>query len=57
MVEILKREDTNDRVALLQSIPLQSSKTTIQISNLTSGSYLFKVKSPKGTIVKKIVKN
>lgn len=42
---------------LLQSIPLQLPKTTIQINNLASGSYLIQVKSPLGTIVKKIVKN
>jgi len=42
---------------LLQSIPLQTFKTTLQINHLTSGIYLVQVKSPKGMIVKKVVKN
>lgn len=42
---------------LLQSIPLQSSKTTIQINDIPSGLYLVELKNPRGTIVKKIIKN
>ena len=42
---------------LLQSIPLKSDKTTIQINELISGLYLVKVKSSEGMIVKKLVKN
>ena len=42
---------------LMQSIPLRSNKTSIQIDNLTSGIYLVHVKGPEGTIVKKVVKN
>jgi len=42
---------------LLQSIPLQTFKTTLQINHLATGMYLVQVKSPKGMIVKKAVKN
>ena len=42
---------------LLQSIPLQTTKTIIQINNLTSGIYLVQIKNARGMMVKKIVKN
>jgi uncharacterized delta-60 repeat protein len=42
---------------VLQSILLQSNKTTIQINNLKSGIYFVHVKSHGGMIVKKFIKN
>jgi alpha-tubulin suppressor-like RCC1 family protein len=42
---------------LLQSIPLQNFKTTLQIDDLALGVYLVQVKNPKGMTVKKIIKN
>ena len=42
---------------LLQSIPLQSYKTIIQINHINSGIYFVKVKSPEGMIIEKFVKN
>lgn len=46
----------NLRGQLLQSIPLQTFKTTLQINHLTGGIYLVQVKNPKGMMIQKIVK-
>ena len=42
--------------ALLQSLFLQSAKTTLNIENLPAGIYFVKVKNAEGVTVKKIVK-
>jgi len=61
-IEVVEYQNTTAEIftlqgKLLQSIPLQSNKTTIQINTLASGIYLVKVKSPVGMTVKKLVKN
>lgn len=49
-------EILNVQGQLLQSVPLQSTVTTIPIYDLTSGIYFVKIRSSEGMIVKKIIK-
>jgi alpha-tubulin suppressor-like RCC1 family protein len=61
-IELSEYQDTsvglyNLQGQLLQSIMLQTSKTILPIDYLSNGIYLVQLKSPKGVIVKKIVKN
>jgi alpha-tubulin suppressor-like RCC1 family protein len=42
---------------LLQTIALKTRNTKIQVDHLTTGIYLVHIKSPKGVIVEKIIKN
>lgn len=51
-----KVEIFNIEGKLLQRTTLISSKTTLEISNLTSGIYFVKIKSDKGVVMKKVIK-
>ena len=46
----------NMHMQLIKTIVADSNKTNIEVSNLTSGLYLIKVKTDKGVAVKKFVK-